>query len=152
MEFDNDISILYKEAQKLGMPTKFVKTDVAIVNSKEIKTYTNLLSQIKTRILAEVSLYDLYSQFLIDPKDLAMIYYSDKKDNKEILEEINKFYKSLDLSPKKEVNSSESAIIRLLTRTKIEKGKTARALAQSLFVSTYFASSLLLLLHFYAGS
>ncbi len=97
-EFDNDISIIYKEAQKLNILTKFVKISNNIVDNKEIKSYSNLILLIENRILAGVSLYDLYSQFSISPEDLAMIYY--KKNNKKnnILEEINNFYESIELS------------------------------------------------------
>lgn len=106
-EFDNDVSILYKEAQKLGIPTKFVKIDVNIVDNKEVKSYNNLISLIISRILAGVSLYDLYSQFSITPQDLAMIYYSEKAKKinpKEVLEEINQFYTSLELSEIRDVS------------------------------------------------
>ena len=101
-EFDNDISVLYKQAQKLGVPTKFVKIDTRIKDNKEIKTYSNLISALQSGILAGLSLEKLYSDFSLLPSDLAMIYYGEglkTKSAKKLLKEINDFYELLEMSP-----------------------------------------------------
>ena len=105
-EFDNDVSILYKEAQKLQIPTKFVKVDTEIQDGEEIKTYSSLLSKIQSEISAGIPLLKL-AEYPIIPSDLAMIYANTQSEflkPGQIKKEINKFYKELDISPIRDVN------------------------------------------------
>ena len=85
--FDNDISILLKEAKRLNIPSKFV-----IFSEGK---YSNIINEIHKLVLAGKSLPELYEIFQdISPKDLIMIYSMKEKNS---LPKINSFYASLGL-------------------------------------------------------
>jgi len=85
--FDNDISILLKEAKRLNVPSKFVIF-------REGK-YLNIINEIHKLILIGKTLPELYEIFQeILPKDLIMIYSMKEKNS---LPKINSFYTSLAL-------------------------------------------------------
>ena len=112
-EFDNDVSILYKEAQKLQVPTKLVQIKTEIRDGTEIKTYSNMIQDIQTQIAAGISLMGMATQFAIDPKDLAMIYaifQSRAMELKDILFTINQFYEQIGINKIRDI-----AELRLLT-------------------------------------
>ena len=88
MEFDNEISILLKKAKEFRIPAKYVFRD------------RNLFQEITNLIPTGISLNKLSELYpMLEPKELALIYFLNIKPTKEILKIYNDF-----LSSKVELN------------------------------------------------
>lgn len=98
MEFENDESILLKEAQRLKIPMKFVKISK---NSKGAKIYSDITKEIGDIIPSQISLLKLYENFKnIEITDLVMLYaiYKKNDDQEKVLQEINELYELVNLN------------------------------------------------------
>ncbi len=96
MEFDNEISLQLQAAQELGIPKKF------LVDGE------NIIPKILTLIDTGKTLVQIYEIFdTIFPEDLAILYAKKERrilDMKEVLKNINEFYKFLKLEKIVDVN------------------------------------------------
>tara|TARA_R110001599_G_scaffold240507_1_gene440095 strand:- start:78 stop:3698 length:3621 start_codon:yes stop_codon:yes gene_type:complete len=93
---DNDISILLKEAKRLKIPSKFVQI--------RDKKYSSMIDEIKSLIPTGMNLYSLYEIFTtILPEDLVILYTVVQGVSEEVLNEINGFNTSLEISKIRDV-------------------------------------------------
>jgi hypothetical protein len=91
-QFDNELSILLREANKLRTPSKFLRYE----KGKIYNTYIEIQSLIPTGITLE-KLYEMFETIL--PEDLVMIFSQVKGFTNDNLQTVNNFYKLLELSP-----------------------------------------------------
>lgn len=96
--FDNEISILYKWARSYRTPIKLILITPEIRGDKEINIYSNGIDAINQRIKEGKTLREIYTEFSerLETEDIVMTYallsLSNKKDETEILNEINRLY------------------------------------------------------------